>query len=96
MKVPFLDLKRDFREQRAGIDEAITRVRNRGWYILGPEGEALEKEFSAYLGAPYAIGVASGTDALALALEATGICARRKSPEVLTSAVSAGSSSASL
>jgi len=89
MKVPFLDLKRDFREQRARIDEAIARVRNRGWYILGPEGEALEKEFSAYLGAPYAAGVASGTDALALALEATGTCARKKNPEVLTSALSA-------
>jgi dTDP-4-amino-4,6-dideoxygalactose transaminase len=89
MKVPFLDLKRDFSESRSGIDEAITRVRERGWYILGPEGEALEKEFSAYLGAPYAVGVASGTDALALALEATGACARRKNPEVLTSALSA-------
>jgi dTDP-4-amino-4,6-dideoxygalactose transaminase len=89
MKVSFLDLRRDFSEARSGIDEAITRVRERGWYILGPEVEALEREFCAYLRAPFAVGVASGTDALALALEASGARTSRKNTEVLTSALSA-------
>ena len=44
-----------------------------GRYILGPEGEALEKELAAYLGAAHAVGCNSGTDALHLPLVAAGI-----------------------
>ncbi len=55
------------------ITEAIQRVLNSGHVILGPEGHALEEEFAACTGAQFAVGVASGTDALILALKAVGI-----------------------
>lgn len=55
------------------IDEAIHRVLNSGWYILGKEVAAFEVEFAAFIGVPHAIGVANGTDALELALRACGI-----------------------
>ena len=63
----------EYREHRAGIDAAIQRVLESGWYILGPEVEAFEHEFAAYVGSASAIGVANGTAALELALRATGI-----------------------
>ena len=50
------------------IDEAVGRVLNSGWYILGQEVKAFEDEFAAYIGVQHGIGVASGTDALQLAL----------------------------
>jgi len=55
------------------IDEAIHRVLNSGWYILGKEVSAFEEEFAAFIGVPHAIGVGNGTDALELALRACGI-----------------------
>lgn len=58
---------------RSAIDAAIRRVLDSGWYVLGQEVSAFEREFAAYLGAEYAIGVNSGTDALHLALRALGI-----------------------
>ena len=55
------------------IDSAITRVMESGHYILGQEVGAFEKEFAAYIGVRFGIGVSSGTDALHLALWACGI-----------------------
>jgi dTDP-4-amino-4,6-dideoxygalactose transaminase len=55
------------------LDEAALRVLASGRYILGPEGEALEKELAAYVGAAHAAGCNSGTDALHLPLVAAGI-----------------------
>ena len=55
------------------IDEAIHRVLDSGWYILGKEVSAFEKEFAEFIGVPYSIGVANGTDALELALRACDI-----------------------
>ena len=55
------------------IDAAALRVLASGWYILGKEVAALEAEFAAYLGTAHAVGVASGTDGLRLALRACGI-----------------------
>lgn len=89
MFVPFLDLKRESERDRAEIEQAISRVLASGWYILGPELEALEAEFSGYLNIPHAAGVASGTDALTLALEAAGIVHEQGRDEVITSALSA-------
>jgi hypothetical protein len=63
----------EYRDHRAEIDEAIARVLEGGWYILGPEVEAFEEEFARYLGLGGAVGVANGTDALELALRAVGI-----------------------
>ncbi len=58
---------------RTEIDEALRRVLNGGRYILGPEVEAFEAEFAAFIGVRFGVGVASGTDALVLALRAAGI-----------------------
>jgi len=55
------------------INDAITRVLDSGMYVLGKEVNAFEKEFAAYIGVRFAIGVGSGTDALLLALRACGI-----------------------
>jgi dTDP-4-amino-4,6-dideoxygalactose transaminase len=60
-------------ELREEIDAAVQRVLNSGWYILGDEVAAFEAEFAAYLGVEHAIGVGSGTEAIHLALAASGI-----------------------
>jgi len=55
------------------LAEALERVARDGRYILGPEVEAFEAEFAAYLGVRHCVGVANGTDALTIALRALGI-----------------------
>jgi len=70
MSVPFLDLKLQYQSIKAEIDEAIQRVVTSQGFVLGPEVQGLEEEIAAFLGAPNAIGVASGTDALLLPLKA--------------------------
>jgi len=73
MKIDFLNLKRVNAPHEAGIREAIQRVIDSGWYVLGQENEAFEAEFAAYCGARHCIGVANGLDALHLILRAYGI-----------------------
>ena len=58
---------------RDGIDAAIRRVLDSGWYILGQEVTAFEREFAEFIGAAHAVGVGNGTDAIELALRALGI-----------------------
>lgn len=72
-RVPFGDLAREYAALRAEIDEALRRVCAGGWFVLGPEVTAFEQEFAAYCGARHAVAVASGTDALHLALRALGV-----------------------
>lgn len=67
------DLARHNAPLRAELDAAIARVADRGWYILGPEVEAFEREFAAYCGTGECVAVANGTDALELALRALGL-----------------------
>jgi dTDP-4-amino-4,6-dideoxygalactose transaminase len=55
------------------IDTAVRRVLESGWFILGQEVEAFEREFARYIGCRYCVGVASGTDAIALSLAALDI-----------------------
>jgi dTDP-3-amino-3,4,6-trideoxy-alpha-D-glucose transaminase len=55
------------------LTEAIDRVARSGTYVLGPEVEAFEAEFAAYLGVRHCVGVANGTDALTIALRSLGV-----------------------
>ncbi|MBM4272372.1 MAG: DegT/DnrJ/EryC1/StrS family aminotransferase [Deltaproteobacteria bacterium] len=80
--IPMVDLQRQYKTLKAEIDAAIQNVLDSAQFILGPNVSALEKEIAAYHGIPYAVGVASGTDALLLALRACGI---REGDEVITS-----------
>jgi dTDP-4-amino-4,6-dideoxygalactose transaminase len=73
MKVPFGDLRRQYLAMRQEIDEAVQRVFERGWFILGVEGENFEREFASYIGVKHAVGVGSGTEAIHLALRAVGV-----------------------
>ncbi len=73
MKIPLVDLKVQYNSIKEEIDAAIHRVIQQEQFILGPEVEAFEEEMAAYLDVKYAVGVASGTDALQLALLAYGI-----------------------
>ncbi len=73
-------------EDAVAVKQAIDRVIDRGWFVLGPEVEAFEQEFAAASGAAHAIGVGTGTDALALILRALGIGA---GDEVITTPLSA-------
>jgi dTDP-3-amino-3,4,6-trideoxy-alpha-D-glucose transaminase len=69
--LPFTDLHPG--DDAAVVAEAIARVIDRGWFVLGPEVEAFESEFAAACGARFAVGVGNGTDAIALALRALDI-----------------------
>ena len=67
------DPKANYLAHKEEIDQAIHRVLDSGWYILGQEVAAFEQEFAHYLGVSHAVGVASGTDALEIALRACGV-----------------------
>lgn len=73
MSVPFLDLSRQYKTIAEEINQAIHEVLVSGQFILGPNVRALEQELASYCGASCGIGVASGTDALRLALRAVGV-----------------------
>ena len=75
MRVPFNDLSRSGPELLASQREAFGRVQASGRYVLGAEVAAFEAEFAAACGMAHAIGVASGSDALELALRAVGVAA---------------------
>jgi dTDP-4-amino-4,6-dideoxygalactose transaminase len=81
VNVPLVDLKAQYNSIKAEIDVAINRVLEHGQFILGPEVKAFEEEMAAYCGTKYAVGVASGTDALHLALLGCGI---KPDDEVIT------------
>lgn len=69
----FLDLKAQYAGIREEVMAAVTRVMESQYFILGPEVKQFEEEVAAMLGAKFAVGCASGTDALILALMAAGI-----------------------
>lgn len=73
--IPFNDLGRGAQQLRAEIDAAVARVISSGWFVLGPEHDALETELSEFVGVENAINVGNGTDALELALAAVGVTA---------------------
>ncbi|WP_114376881.1 DegT/DnrJ/EryC1/StrS family aminotransferase [Elioraea thermophila] len=71
--VPQADPGASYRAQAAEIDRAVGRVLASGWYILGGECAAFEREFALWQGQKRAVGVANGTDALALILRGLGL-----------------------
>lgn len=73
MMVPFLDISASCAGIKNEIHEAVARVVDSGWYVLGEELEAFEREFAAYCETDYCVGVANGLDALHLGLLALGV-----------------------
>jgi dTDP-4-amino-4,6-dideoxygalactose transaminase len=73
MRVPLVDLQLQYRDLKPEIDAAIGEVLARCDFILGEAVERFEREFAAFVGARHCVGVASGTDALHLALRALDI-----------------------
>ena len=68
--IKFLDLKKINDSFEPQISEAVKRVLDSGWYLLGDEANAFEKEYSQFIGSRHCIGVANGLDALRLILKA--------------------------
>lgn len=93
MKVPLLDLREQNHALRPEIEAAIGKVLDTNGFILGGEVEALEKELAAYCHTKFAIGCASGTDALMLALMAFDI---GQGDEVITTPYSFFASTSSI
>jgi len=81
--VPFLDLSRQVAGLRGELDAAVARVLDGGQFIFGSPLAEFESAFALHCGAEHAVGVASGTDALTIALEAVGIL---PGDEVITAA----------
>ena len=77
----FVDLKAQYRALKAQIDERIHRVLDHGQYIMGPEVRELEERLADYTGAKHCVTVASGTEALLIALMAIGL---KPGDEVIT------------
>src|SRR5438067_11191538 len=73
LQFPFLDLQAQFAGLRDEIMAEVERVLESQRFILGPDVETLEFEIARYVGADYAVGCASGSDALLLALMALGV-----------------------
>ena len=82
--IPFAELKPQYLSIKDEIDAAIAEVFDAGWFILGKQCAAFEEEFAAYHGmGNIAVGCASGTDAIHLALRAVGV---KPGDEVITAA----------
>ena len=71
--IPVFDIKRQNKIIGKELKIELFKAVDRGSYILGEKVTEFEKEFAKYLGVKYAVGVASGTDAISLALLALGI-----------------------
>lgn len=81
MKIPFLDLQRQYLSIKPEIDGAIQEVVARQYFILSKDLEKFEKDYASYLDVKYVVGVGSGTEGLILALRALGVS---KGDEVIT------------
>jgi dTDP-4-amino-4,6-dideoxygalactose transaminase len=83
VSVPFGDLARQTASLRGELDEALDRVLDSGRYLFGEELERFESAFATWCGGAFAVGVANGTDAITIALEAVGVA---PGDEVITAA----------
>lgn len=81
MKIQMVDLNESYSQIRREIDDAVKRILDKTNFILGEEVKLFEEEFAKYCGTKYAVGVANGTDALRIALIASGM---EKSDEIIT------------
>jgi dTDP-4-amino-4,6-dideoxygalactose transaminase len=86
MQIPFNDFKKEYHAHKKGVDGAVQKVLESGWYILGKEVESFEKNFAEYIGAGHAVGVGNGMEALQIALLTLGV---GKGDEVITTSLSA-------
>ena len=82
MNIPLLNLKRQYRYLQKDIEQTLSEILTGGAYINGPYVKKLEKDLAEYLDVKHVMGVANGTDALVIALEALGV---GKGDEVITS-----------
>ena len=72
--IPFGDPYASYQAHKSQIDQAIKRVLNSGWYVLGTEVDAFEKEFASFHGEDFhGVGVANGTDAISMCLRGLGL-----------------------
>ena len=72
-RIPFLDVGATYQELKPDLDEAVARVLESGWYLLGKELEGFEGEYAAYTESRYCVGLANGLEALILGLKAMGV-----------------------
>ncbi len=79
--IPFVDLKAQYDSIKPEMDKAVQRVLSSGWYLLGEETSAFEKEFASYLGTRHCAACGNGTQAIEILLKAHGI---RPGDEVIT------------
>ena len=84
--IRFDNFKVQYSALKKEVDDAVHRVLDSGWFIMGKELEAFEAEFAAYIGCSYCVGVASGTDAIALSLMVLNI---GRGDEVITTDMTA-------
>jgi dTDP-4-amino-4,6-dideoxygalactose transaminase len=82
-RIPIVDLAAEYAEAGAAMEEAVLRCLRSGAYVLGPETAAFERELADLVGAGFAVGVGSGTEALTLTLRALGV---GRDDEVITPA----------
>ena len=73
LPVPFLDLRAGYLELKSELDEAVSRVMDSGWYLMGKETDAFESEYAAYTESRHCVGVANGLEGLVLSLKALGV-----------------------
>ena len=73
MSIPLVDLKAQYRSIKPEVDAAVAGVLERCDFILGPAVAEFERDFAAFIGAKHCVSVASGTDALWMAMQALGI-----------------------
>ena len=86
MRIDFNDLRPQHHELRSEIDAALGQVLDDGWFVLGKQGEAFEREFADYCGVAHCVGTGSGTEAIHLALLACGV---QPGDDVVTSSLTA-------